>query len=129
MSAFRGPRARTMAGMARAGLAAVLLPLWNAASASDTPVTKIVVEGKPVSLTTTVPSLHGGKIFLPLAPVAAELRDAIEVDPRKQAIHARLSHTAERRSFFGATGEVWRDGALLAILPATSDVLVAGRPE
>lgn len=110
---------------------ALALALWvgpMGSEAQEVP-TRILVEGRPVPLTTGVPTLRDGRLFVPLLPIAEELRDSIQVDSARQTIQAQLRHTGETRTFLRGTGEIRRDGAVLAILPEAADVIVSTQPE
>lgn len=89
---------------------------------------RVVVEGRAVTLT-TVPAYRDGRLFLPAFAIAQELRDVLTLDPAIGAIEARLSHTGERRLFDRTTGDVRRDGLVLASFPNSRDVVIALTPE
>lgn len=91
--------------------------------------TRILVDGRPVAAAGAVPSLRNGQVWVPLFPVARELLDAVETDAATQTIRVLLSHNGETRSFVRTTGEIRREGAILAIVPGASDVVVSARPE
>lgn len=114
----------------RAALSLLLLGLVcaSAVRAQQAP-TRIFVNERPVSLATSVPALRDGQLFLPLSPIARELRDEITVDSSMRVIQVRLSHTGETRIFDRNSGEVLRDGQALGVFPDTSAIVVALVPE
>lgn len=99
------------------------------ASAEPQAPTRIFVEGRPVSLSGNVPAIRDGRLFLPVRPIARELRDELTVDSISQLVQARLSHTGETRIFDRISGEVRSNGMVLGVLPETSDVAIALIPE
>jgi len=105
----------------------VLLAAVHLAVAAGTP-TRIVVEGRPITAAGALPALRGDQLWVPLEPIARELFDTIEVDVPGERIVARLSHTGEKRTFRRPTGEVQRDGAILAIVPGASEVVLTPKP-
>ena len=124
--------ARTPIRCALLGLVAVALllaPRVCAASAEPQAPTRIFVEGRPVQLSASVPSLREGRLFLPLLPIARELRDEITVDSNQGVVQARLSHTGETRIYDRATGEVRRDGLVLGVFTENADITIALVPE
>lgn len=114
----------------RAVLALLMLGLVCApwALAQQTP-TRIFVNERPVSLAASVPAMRDGQLFLPLSPIAAELRDAITVDSSMRVVQARLSHTGETRIFDRNSGEVLRDGLVLGVFPDTGAITISLVPE
>ena len=123
------PRARR--GRAVLAAAVTLLALaWLPHTAAETPVvpTRIEVEGRPITAAGALPSLRGGRLWMPLQPIARELLDEIEVDPGAETVTARLAHTGETRSFRPSTGEIRRDGALLAMVPGATEVVLTQNP-
>lgn len=123
----RGPiRSRPLRWL-RAALLVCLALAARSAPAQQAP-TRVLVEGRAVTLT-TVPAYRDGRLFLPVFPIAQELRDVLTVDPAIGALEARLSHTGEKRVFDRTSGDVRRDGLVLASFPNSRDVVVALTPE
>lgn len=114
---------------ARAAFAAALAVLACAAAsfAQVQAPTRIEVEGRPITAG-ALPSFRGGQLWVPLLPVARELLDEITVNPSEQTVTARLAHTGELRTFRQRSGEVVRDGAILAIVPGATEVLLTPNP-
>ncbi len=113
----------------RAVLAAGLTVCLPAALAGQQAPQKIFVEGRPVTAAGVLPVLREGRLYLPLSPIAEELRDTIELVPAEQAIRVRLSHIGETRSFHRTTGEVRRGGIVLAVLPDSAEISISLRAE
>lgn len=106
----------------------LLMPVCVRANVPQAP-TRIFVEGRPVQLSASVPTVREGRLFLPLLPIARELRDEIAVDSAAGLVQARLSHTGETRTYDRSTGEVRRDGLVLGVFTENAAVTVALIPE
>ena len=89
---------------------------------------RIEVEGRPITAGGALPTLRGGQLWVPLLPIARELLDEITVDAAGEAVTARLAHTGEIRTFRRQTGQIVREGAILAVVPGSTDVVVTPNP-
>lgn len=127
MAVSRRGRGRRRGGSSVVAPLLAALALVTAALATEAP-TRIVVEGRPITAAGALPALRGGQLWLPLEPIARELLDTIEVDVPGESVAAHLSHTGETRTFRRPTGEIQRDGAILAIVPGATDVVLTPHP-
>lgn len=100
----------------------------HAANAPQAP-TRIFVEGRPVQLSGSVPSLRDGRLFLPVLPIAKELGDEITVDSSVGLVQVRLSHTGEKRTYDRISGEVRREGFVLGVFTESADVTISLIPD
>jgi hypothetical protein len=104
------------------------LPAAMGAEAQQPP-TRIFVEGRPVALVTGLPAYREGRLFLPVQPIALELRDAVSVEIASQSVQVQLGSSGERRIFDRLTGEVRREGLVLGVFPDARDIAIAYTPE